>query len=223
VISHATITGLILAGGRASRMNGVDKGLQSLHGRPLVAHVAQRLRPQVARLIVSANRHIDDYAHYADRVLHDSTPDFAGPLAGMLEGLRAIESDATSDTALLVAPCDSPFVPLDLATRLADALNVTHGRIAYGVTREVTSHTAKPGENRQANDPPTPSSACHHFVFALIRAGLANELAAYLADGGRRVGAWYAHHSAAQVTFDDEHAFYNINTLQELYELERAR
>lgn len=201
-------------------MGGVDKGLQPLRGRPLVAHVAERLRAQVARLVISANRHTDDYAPYADAVIGDSTPDFAGPLAGMLEGLRAIERDATSDSALLVAPCDSPFVPTDLAARLAEALNVTHGKIAYAVTRDMVPHAGSDAPDA-AGSPPAPATQ-RHFVFALLRAGLAGDLATRLAQGERRVGAWYAHHMPVQVPFDDERAFYNVNSLQELYELERA-
>jgi molybdopterin-guanine dinucleotide biosynthesis protein A len=220
VISPSTITGLILAGGRGSRMGGVDKGLQTLRGQPLIAHVAERLRPQVARVIISANRHTGDYARYADAVISDSTPDFAGPLAGILEGLRTIERDTTSDSALLVAPCDSPFVPADLAVRLAQALNVTHGKIAYALTREAAQHAADGGDRPNAAG--TPSAARHHFVFALLRAGLAADLATHLEDGERRVRAWYARHMPVQVAFDDERAFYNVNSLQELYELERA-
>lgn len=201
-------------------MGGQDKGLQLLHGRPLVEHVAQRLRPQVSYLMVSANRHVDQYARFADQVLTDATPDFLGPLAGILEGLYALERQALRHGALLVAPCDSPFVPLDLAERLAQALEVTHAPIAYVCTASLDA-TAPGTPATPPSSADTPAAGHAHFVFALLRAGLAGDLATQLTQGERRVRAWYARHMAVRVPFADERAFYNVNSLQELYELER--
>lgn len=219
-MSRASTIGLILAGGRGTRMGGRDKGLQLLHGRPLVEHVTQRLRPQVSHLMISANRHVDQYARFADQVLTDTTPDFPGPLAGILEGLYALERQAPRHDALLVAPCDSPFVPLNLAQRLAQALEVTHAPIAYACTASpdaaVPNTYAPP-----ASSADTPAAGRAHFVFALLRAGLADDLATQLTQGERRVRAWYARHMAVHVPFADERAFYNVNSLQELYKLER--
>ncbi|WP_237575306.1 molybdenum cofactor guanylyltransferase MobA [Mycetohabitans sp. B8] len=197
-----------------------DKGLQLLHGRPLVEHVAQRLRPQVSHLMVSANRHVDQYARFADQVLTDATPDFLGPLAGILEGLYALERQALRHGALLVAPCDSPFVPLDLAERLAQALEVTHAPIAYVCTASPDA-TAPGTPATPPSSADIPAAGHAHFVFALLRAGLAGDLATQLTQGERRVRAWYARHMAVRVPFADERAFYNVNSLQELYELER--
>jgi molybdopterin-guanine dinucleotide biosynthesis protein A len=220
VISRASTIGLILAGGRGTRMGGRDKGLQLLHGRPLVEHVAQRLRPQVSRLLISANRHVDQYARFADQVLTDATPDFPGPLAGILEGLYVLDSQALMHGALLVAPCDSPFVPLNLAQRLAQALEVTHAPIAYACTASPDA-TAPGTPATSAPSADTPAAGRAHFVFALLRTGLAGDLATQLAQGERRVRTWYARHMAVQVPFADERAFYNVNSLQELYKLER--
>ncbi|KAG0193173.1 hypothetical protein DFQ28_006181 [Apophysomyces sp. BC1034] len=192
-----------------------------LQGRPLVEHVAQRLRAQVSRLMISANRHLDLYARYADQVLTDSTPDFAGPLAGILEGLYALERDATAHGALLVAPCDAPFVPTNLAERLTQALEITHAPIAYACTMPLSATDAHGVPPTPASSAGEPGTMREHFVFALLRTGLAGDLETQLANGERRVRAWYARHMAVRVPFDDEHAFYNVNSLQELHELER--
>jgi molybdopterin-guanine dinucleotide biosynthesis protein A len=226
MIAPSHLTGLILSGGRATRMGGIDKGLQPFRGEPLVAHAVRRLRPQVARLLISANRHDADYARYLDRdrgdaVLADTFTGFPGPLAGILEGLRVIEHDArmlssapfaTSSPqpshALLVVPCDSPLLPGDLSVRLAEALDVASADIAVAATVDARVSDAA-------------RVTLRHPVFALIRAGLSADLADYLAAGERKAGAWYARHKSVQVVFDDERAFYNINTLHELDELER--
>jgi len=201
--SACAITGLVLAGGRGQRMGGADKGLQLLHGQPLAAHVLARLAPQVGALAISANRHADAYAalgapwHAA--ILADTLPDFAGPLAGLLAGLQ------TSHTAwVLTAPCDSPWLPADLAARLATAAIDQDADIATVTTTNAAGEVSL------------------HPVFALVRASLADDLAAFLHAGERKVRAWYAHHKAAEVAFADEHAFYNINSLQELADLDRA-
>jgi molybdopterin-guanine dinucleotide biosynthesis protein A len=226
MIAPSNLTGLILSGGRATRMGGIDKGLQPFRGEPLVAHAVRRLHPQVARLLISANRHGADYARYlnperGDAVLADTCADFPGPLAGILEGLRAIEQDARMlssapcaassrqpSCALLVAPCDSPFLPGDLGVRLAEALDVANADVAVAATIDARISDAT-------------RNTLRHPVFALIRAGLSADLADYLAAGERKAGAWYARHKSVQVVFDDERAFYNINTLHELDELER--
>jgi len=108
------ITGLILAGGRASRMGGVDKGLQLLSSKALVTHVLERLRPQVGTMMINANRHLDDYAAFGCTVVPDADASFAGPLAGLLAGLQQAQTGW-----LLSVPCDVPRLPLDLAARLA--------------------------------------------------------------------------------------------------------
>ena len=114
MVKAADITGLILAGGRGSRMGGVDKGLQTLDGMPLVAHVLERLQPQVGAVLINANRHLDAYAAFGCPVIADADGSFAGPLAGLLAGLQQCTSEW-----LLSVPCDSPRLPGDLAARLS--------------------------------------------------------------------------------------------------------
>ncbi|MBB5459163.1 molybdenum cofactor guanylyltransferase MobA [Paraburkholderia sp. Cpub6] len=203
-IPREQITGLVLAGGRGTRMGGIDKGLQPLHGEPLAAHVLRRLAPQTGPLMISANRHPDTYAAlgapYRARLVADTLPDFPGPLAGMLAGLRA-----AGTAYLLSAPCDSPWLPADLAARLADALDANHADIATVTTVDTGGETSL------------------HPVFALMRTAVADDLAAFLASGERKVRAWYARHKTVEVVFADERAFYNANSLQELADLERNR
>jgi molybdopterin-guanine dinucleotide biosynthesis protein A len=198
------ITGLLLAGGRGTRMGGADKGLQTLHGEPLATHVLKRLAPQTGALLISANRHPDIYAAlggpFGAEIVADTLPEFPGPLAGLLAGLRA-----TRNEYLLSAPCDTPWLPSDLAARLAQALAANAADIATVTTIEADGNVSL------------------HPVFALLRTGLADDLAAFLAAGERKVRAWYARHKTVEVAFTDERAFYNINSLQELADLERHR
>ncbi|NIE64899.1 molybdenum cofactor guanylyltransferase MobA [Burkholderia sp. Ax-1719] len=202
-IPASSITGLVLAGGRGQRMGGADKGLQRLHGEPLAAHVLARLAPQVGQLAISANRNRDVYATlgapWQASVIADSLPDYPGPLAGLLAGLRAARTEW-----LLSAPCDSPWLPADLAVRLADAARERGVAIATATT------TSAAGE------------VSLHPVFALLHTSLADDLAAFLDAGERKVRAWYARHTAAEVNFADERAFYNVNSLQDLADLDRA-
>lgn len=196
------ITGLLLAGGRGTRMGGADKGLQTLHGEPLAAHVLKRLAPQTGALLISANRHPDVYAAlgapFGAGIVADTLPEFPGPLAGLLAGLRTARSEY-----LLSAPCDTPWLPADLAARLAQALAANAADISTVTTADADGNLSL------------------HPVFALLRTGLADDLAAYLAAGERKVRAWYARHKTVEVAFPDVHAFYNVNDLQQLAELER--
>ncbi|NYH13314.1 molybdenum cofactor guanylyltransferase MobA [Paraburkholderia bryophila] len=197
------LTGLVLAGGRGMRMGGVDKGLQTLHGEPLAAHVLKRLAPQCGALLISANRHPDTYAAlgapFGATIVADTLPGFPGPLAGLLAGLR------TARTAyVLSAPCDTPGLPADLAARLAHAMDANQADVATVTTADAQGEVSL------------------HPVFALLRTTLADDLAAFLDAGERKVRAWYARHKTVEVTFTDERAFYNINSLQELSDLERA-
>jgi molybdenum cofactor guanylyltransferase len=201
-ITSADLTGLVLAGGQGSRMGGLDKGLQRLHGEPLAAHVLTRLAPQTGPLIISANRHADVYAAlgapFGATVVADTMPGFPGPLAGLVAGLRA-----ASTAFVLSAPCDSPGLPDDLAARLAEALAAHDADIATVTTINSDGITSI------------------HPVFALLRVSLADDLSAFLDAGERKVRAWYARHKTVEVAFSNERAFYNINSLQELAGLER--
>jgi molybdenum cofactor guanylyltransferase len=199
----AAITGLVLAGGRGQRMGGADKGLQVLHGRPLAAHVLERLAPQAGALAISANRHRDTYAAlgapWHAQVLADTLPDYPGPLAGLLTGLAAARTDW-----LLAAPCDSPWLPADLAARLSAAALAEDADIATVTTRNDAGEVSL------------------HPVFVLLRTALADDLAAFLDAGERKVRAWYGRHRTVEVAFAEERAFYNINSLQQLADLDRA-
>ncbi|HTH60507.1 MAG TPA: molybdenum cofactor guanylyltransferase MobA [Paraburkholderia sp.] len=202
-IPAASITGLVLAGGRGLRMGGADKGLQMLHGRPLVAHVLERLAPQTGALAISANRNEHAYealgAPWHATIVADSLPDFPGPLAGLLAGLHAAQTDW-----LLAVPCDSPYLGDDLAAVLGRAALAQHADIATVL----------------APDPAGEMSL--HPVFVLLRTSLAADLAAFLGAGERKVRAWYARHKTVEVPFADGRAFYNINSLQELAAQDRA-
>jgi molybdopterin-guanine dinucleotide biosynthesis protein A len=186
-MSITRVDGLILAGGRGSRMGGADKGLQRFVDRPLVAHVIERIAPQVGRVWISANRNLDAYAAVGHDVLVDPPGlAFAGPLAGMLAGLNALPDDAW----LLTAPCDAPHLPADLAERLMAAAR-PHGLAFAQAAREHPSH-------------------------ALLHASLRGPLAEHLNGGGRAVLRWMQSRAHGVAHFDDERAFANLNTPADL-------
>ena len=188
-IARTDITGVVFAGGQGRRMGGVDKGLVELDGRALVAHVIERLAPQVGELVINANQNRDRYAAFGYPVVADVIPDFAGPLAG----LHAAMAGATTPY-IVTSPCDSPFLPADLVARLALALAATPLDLAVARTF----------------DQP-------HPVFSLVRTDVRPHLEAFLRGGGRKIDAWYATLRVADVRFDDEaDAFRNINTAAEL-------
>lgn len=199
-IARADVTGLILAGGRGSRMGGVDKGLQPHHGRPLVAHALARLLPQVRAVMINANRNLDAYETFGVPVWPDALPDFAGPLAGFVAGLEHCETPW-----LVTVPCDTPAFPQDLVARLAQAAQAQGAEVAMPVTQE------------DARAQPQP-------VFCLMRTGLLPSLVRFAAEGGRKIDRWTALHRVAAVPFDrpgDAPAFFNANTLADLQQLEQ--
>ncbi|GEC95498.1 molybdenum cofactor guanylyltransferase [Zoogloea ramigera] len=183
------ITGLVLAGGLGRRMGGVDKGLSLLGGEPLVEHIIRRLAPQVGQLIINANQNHDIYAGFGYPVVGDRIEGHAGPLAGLEAGLAACTTPY-----LLTVPCDSPFLPADLVSRLAACLTAHKASIAV----------ARTGEQL-------------HPVFSLIRSDELPELQAFINAGGRRMEAWLRRLCWAPCPFDDcPEAFANINTPDEL-------
>jgi molybdopterin-guanine dinucleotide biosynthesis protein A len=194
-ISKEQITGLILAGGKGTRMGGVDKGLQLFRGKPMAQRVLQRLQPQVGALLINANQHTDTYAQLGAPVWPDEFPGFAGPLAGLHAGLSHCETPY-----LVTAPCDSPFLPANLVDKLSAALIASQADIAVAVT----------------GDGPTQQ---RHPVFCLLAAHLKDDLADYLGKGGRKMDAWFAMQHQVEVHFANETAFANINTLDELHTL----
>ncbi|MES2150387.1 MAG: molybdenum cofactor guanylyltransferase MobA [Pseudomonadota bacterium] len=197
----ATVTGLILAGGRGSRMGHVDKGLQPFRGATMVQHVMQRLAPQVAAMAVNANQNLERYAEFGMPVWPDDLAGFEGPLAGLETGLRRCATPC-----LVTAPCDSPFVPANLVARLSEALQADGADLALAETVEA-------GNDGVMRVQPQP-------VFALVRSSALPHLTAYLAGGGRRMDGWYGAIKVVRVRFDDASAFRNINTLLELQQYE---
>lgn len=197
------VTGLILAGGRGSRMGHVDKGLQRFRNSTMVAHVLRRLVPQVKRVVINANQNLDAYCVFGTPVWPDDIQGFEGPLAGLETGLRRCTTDF-----LVTVPCDSPFFPTDLVARLHIALMEGHADLALAVTDEVS-------DDGTVRIQPQP-------VFALMKTELLPVLSAYLELGGRRMDGWYKDIKVIAVRFDDASAFRNINTLGDLqkYEVE---
>jgi molybdopterin-guanine dinucleotide biosynthesis protein A len=196
MIDPHDITGLILAGGRGSRMGGVDKGLQNHAGVPLAMHALMRLGPQVGAVMINANRNLGAYEAFGVPVWPDADTDYAGPLSGFLAGLEHCDTPY-----LVTVPCDSPLFPLDLVQRLAAAL-VEHGaEIAMAATREGDALQVQP-------------------VFCLMKTGLLESLIRFTQGGQRKIDKWTAQHRCIEVPFDDAQAFANANTMAELQQLQ---
>jgi molybdenum cofactor guanylyltransferase len=193
------VTGLILAGGRGSRMGGTDKGLQPLRGMPMAMHVLWRLAPQVIDVVINANRNLGAYEGFGRTVVPDASADFQGPLAGMLAGLPYCETDW-----MMVVPCDVPHLPTDLVARLLAAAEAVDAPIAMPVTVD-------PDGQRQT-----------HPVFLLLRGDLYDSLSVFMQNGGRKIDLWTASVGAIEVPFDDASAFFNANTLADLNQLEQV-
>ncbi|MDE2428306.1 MAG: molybdenum cofactor guanylyltransferase MobA [Burkholderiales bacterium] len=200
-IDKQMITGLILAGGRGTRMGQVDKGLQAFRGKAMVHHVLTRLAPQTGAMMINANQNLAIYQNYGVPVWPDLIDGYAGPLAGMHSGMQHCTTPY-----LACAPCDSPLLPENLVERLSSALVETGSELAVAVTME----TGKDGEARRQSHP----------VFALMHVALLPKLTKFLQQGGRKVDAWFADLKVVEVLFENKTAFRNINTLQELKELE---
>ena len=135
----ACTTGVILAGGRATRMGGRYKGLLQLAGKPMVEWVMAALKPQVADIIINANRNLDAYEAYGYRVVSDKLHGFCGPLAGIASSM-----ESASTPYIVTTPCDSPLVPLDLAHRLYQALHVKRAEISVARRRAGISLQTSP-------------------------------------------------------------------------------
>jgi molybdopterin-guanine dinucleotide biosynthesis protein A len=176
-------------------MGGVDKGLKLLRGKPMVAWVVERFSPQVDEVLINANQNLSTYSGFGHRVIPDQIAGFAGPLAGLHRGL----TEAAHELVATV-PCDSPFLPLDLITRLRGALDLGQTELAVART----------------GDQP-------HPVFCLCRRQVLPGLTEYLSGGGRKIDAWYSKLKVTEVPFDDEEtAFSNVNTEAELGAFERG-
>ncbi len=197
MIDKSHITGLVLAGGRGSRMGGIDKGLQ-VHARvPLALHAVLRLAPQVGEMMINANRNLSAYESMGAPVWPDALPDYPGPLAGFLAGLERCETPY-----LVTVPCDSPLFPEDLVQRLCDGLEADDAELAMAATREDGELRTQP-------------------VFCLMRASVMESLVRFTSSGRRKIDAWTATLRTVLVPFDDAAAFVNANTLAELQQLQR--
>lgn len=185
------ITGIILAGGKASRMGGLDKGLQELNGIPLWQHVARTLAAQTSRLAISANRSLDIWRASGYEVIQDTLPNFPGPLAGILTAMKH-----STDEWFLFCPCDTPFIPSNLAERF----------LQYKADAQVV--WAFDGER-------------DHPAISLINRSVIPKLEAYLGSGERRVMVFLQQCGGHRVDFIDiKSAFINVNTLVDLQNMQ---
>lgn len=190
---HASVTALVLAGGLARRMGGQDKGLVPLAGRTMVEHVLERIRPQVARVLINANRNAERYAAFGHPVIGDSPGGFLGPLAGIASALPHVTTEY-----VLTVPCDAPLLVPDLARRLLAACHAAGAEAAV----------ADDGARLQP-------------VFLLLRTAVAPGLQAYLAGGGRKIDTWLAQLRLARADFSDApDCFVNVNDPGERQRLE---
>lgn len=190
------VTGVVLAGGQGKRMGTADKGLQLLDGKPLVAHVIDRLRPQVSTLIVNANRNQSEYAAFGYPVCSDEPLDWSGPLAGFLTGLRHCKT-----LYLVTAPCDAPFLPSRLVEDLHRSLEEKQADLAVAVSKDDEYCRVQP-------------------AFCLMKASLVQNLESFLVGGGRKIEQWYATLKVATACFNERHGFENVNTPEELARLQ---
>jgi len=196
MIPRDDITGLVLAGGRASRMGGVDKGLQNHLCMPLAMHAMMRLGAQVGHLLVNANRNLGAYESFGVPVWPDAVADYPGPLAGFLAGLEHCETPY-----LATVPCDTPDFPDDLVARLGEALIAQDADIAMAATRDASGVQVQP-------------------VFCLLKSSLMESLVRFIESGQRKIDKWTAQHRCVEVLFPDAAAFFNANTPEELRELQ---
>ncbi len=191
------ITGLILAGGRAQRMGGIDKGLIPFHGKPLIESAIAKLKIQTQTIIINANRNITKYAGYGYPVIMDETPDFSGPLAGFSVGLKACKTPY-----LLTSPCDSPLLPNNLAELLSAEMERGDFELVYASSKETDGKVwAQP-------------------VFCLMRSNLQDSLNQFLQKGDLKIDRWFKELRSSTVIFDDPLFFANVNTPEELKSLE---
>ena len=184
-----TISAVILAGGKARRMGGQDKGLQILGKQSLIQHVINRLQPQIHDISINANRSQTEYAKFGFPVFSDELPDFQGPLSGMLTALEKTKSEF-----ILFTPCDTPFFPTNLLDKLQSAVKNDRTLIAYACDEER-----------------------EHPVFCLMSVQLKEKLRHYLASGERHLLRFMQENGGISVKFTKEEGhFENFNTLDDL-------
>ncbi len=193
-MSRRRITGLVLAGGRATRWDGRDKGLIEVYGRPMIGHVLEALESQVEQVIINANRNLDRYRAFGAPVVTDESSDYRGPLAGLASGLAAAKTDW-----VVIVPCDAPLISEDCVDRLASALE-----------DDPSADVAVAHDGKRIQP-----------VFALVRRNLRDDLQAFLNSGGRKIDQWYGRQRMRLVDFSDRlDTFVNINGPEDLNLLE---
>jgi molybdopterin-guanine dinucleotide biosynthesis protein A len=188
------ISGVILAGGRGRRLGGRDKGLVTIEGRPLIEHVIAALAPHVSAIIINANRNVRVYERYGYPVVTDVLPNYQGPLAGILSGLRYVEGD------IVVVPCDALSLPPDLVVRLRQALLQANAEVSV----------AHDGARLQP-------------LYAMLKHELTESLESYLRQGRHKVEDWQREQRLAIAHFSDVlRSFRNLNTVEDLEALETS-
>ncbi len=193
-VVHKNVSAVILAGGRATRMGGQDKGLIEIAGQPLVARISEQLEYQVGQILINANRNLERYKKCGFKVIIDSLDNFQGPLAGMLTALQCIDNDW-----LIVVPCDGPYIASDYCDRMISAASEQSVQLAV----------ATDGERLQP-------------VYALLHRELISSLTTFIKNGGRKIDRWYAQHPFARVDFSDSvQMFTNVNTPEQLTRIEQ--
>lgn len=214
-IDPAQVCAVILAGGRGTRMGGVDKGLQPFYGSPLARHAIDRLRSQnagsPAYIAINANRNQDVYSAWGIPVWTDALDDYAGPLAGFLTALEKCRELSLPIAYVLTVPCDSPLFPLNLLERMAKGLVDGNAQVAIAAAPETDQHGCALLQKQP--------------VFCLMHIGVLENLRQFTASGGRKIDAWTTQLGAVEVAFDQPGdaplAFANANTLEQLRALER--
>jgi molybdenum cofactor guanylyltransferase len=187
------ITGLILAGGNARRMGGVDKGLVVVKGEYLICHVLNRIKPQVEFLMINANRNIDTYKALSSSIIEDQTKQRLGPLAGIQAGLYNCKTPY-----MISVPCDVPKIPLDICNRLYVKLMEHNSDCAMPVTQD------NEGVKRS------------HPAILLLKKQLIDSLDFYLESGGRKIDQWTGALKCTEVLFEESQDFLNINKREDI-------
>ncbi len=188
-MAKSAITGLVLAGGQARRMGGVDKGLVNINGQTIVEKITRKLEEQCTNVIINANRNLELYRQLGHEVITDQTSGFQGPLAGMLSGLKSIRTEW-----LITAPCDGPFLSNTYASSMLNAAQSIGTPIAV----------AKDHERLQP-------------VYTLLHVSTRDSLEAFLNSGERKIDRWFSEFKFAEVLITDcDDMFENINTPEQL-------
>lgn len=184
---YQRVTGVILAGGQARRMGGIDKGLVELNGVTMCKIVIDLLRPQVSEVLVNANRNLEVYRSYGVRVVQDTTSGYLGPLAGLASAMNIAETPW-----IITVPCDGPFLNSDYVLRM---MSMTDEDVEIVVARD--SDRMQP-------------------TYILVKVKLLNSLNEFLNSGERKIDQWFVKHRYAEADFSDtQECFRNINTIQD--------